>query len=200
MEQKGEGKKGKGSDPGGCQAADEGDAAEAHPSEEGGAGGLHGKVLQEDPQLGEQGAAVGVSSGCITKSEESVVNERQQQTSLATEEHKYSGGHEKDLIAGDELQDVLLICCQLIKQISDKHQTVGPHGIKNFFCVGRCMKQGEEKDWENAHCDGVGVDQDERVEQIMAAVLLKSLLQERPAQLEAWKSLVQAQGTGEGIC
>lgn len=149
-------------------------------------------MLQEDPQLGEQGAAVGVSSGCIAKSEESVVNERQQQTSLTTEQHENSGRHEKDLIAGDELQDVLLICCQLIKQISDKHQTVGPHGIQNFLCVGCCMEQGEKKDWKDAHCDGVGVDQNERVKQIMTAVLLKSLLQKHPAQLKARKSLVQA--------
>lgn len=113
----------------------------AHSSEEGGAGGLHGKVLEEDPQLCEQGAAVWISSGCIAESEESVVNEGQQQTSLATEEHEDRGWHEKDLIAGDELQDVLLICCQLIQQISDKHQTVGPHGIQNFLCVSRRMKQ-----------------------------------------------------------
>lgn len=152
------------SDSSGRQPADEGDAAEAHPSEEGGTGGLHGKVLQEDPQLGEQGAAVGVSSGCITQSEESVVNERQQQTSLSTEKHKNRCRHEKDLIAGDELQDVLLICCQFIKQVSHKHQTVGPHGIQNFLCVGCCMKQRKEEDWKYAHGDGVGVDQDERVE------------------------------------
>lgn len=134
------GKGGTGSDSSGRQAADEGDAAEAHPSEEGGAGGLHGKVLQEDPQLREQGAAVGVSSGCVAESEESVVNKRQQQTSLTTEKHKNRGRHEKDLIAGDELQDVLLICCQLIEQVSHKHQTVGPHGVQNLLCVGCCMK------------------------------------------------------------
>lgn len=34
----------------------------------------------------------------------------------------------------------------------------------------------------------------------MAAVLLKSLGQERSAQLEAWESLMQAEGTGEGVC
>lgn len=61
------------------------------------------------------------------------------------------------------------------------------------------MKQGEEEDRENAHRDGVGVDKDERVEQVMAAVLLKSLGQERSAQLEAWKPLVQAESTGEGV-
>lgn len=37
------------------QAADEGDAIEAHSPEEGRAGGLHHKVLQENPQLCEQG-------------------------------------------------------------------------------------------------------------------------------------------------
>lgn len=46
------------SDPRGGQAADEGDTAEAHLPEEGGAGGLHDEVLQKDPQLCEQGAAV----------------------------------------------------------------------------------------------------------------------------------------------
>lgn len=44
------------SDAGGSETADEGDAAEAHPPEEDGAGGLHDKVLQENPQLREQGA------------------------------------------------------------------------------------------------------------------------------------------------
>lgn len=46
------------SNPGGGEAADEGDAAEAHLPEEGGASGLHDKVLQKDSQLCEQGAAV----------------------------------------------------------------------------------------------------------------------------------------------
>lgn len=157
-------------------------------------------MLQEDPQLGEQSAAVRVPPGRVAKSEESVVNERQQQTSLATEKHENCGGHEKDLIAGDELQDVLLVCCQFIEQISDKHEAVGPHGIQNFLCVGCCVKQRKEEDWKDAHRDGVGVDQNERVEQIVTAVLLKSLLQKSPTQLEAWESLVQTQGTGESIC
>lgn len=61
------------------------------------------------------------------------------------------------------------------------------------------MKQREEEDWEDAHCDGVGVDQDERVQQVMAAILLKRLGQEGSAQLKAWKPLVQAKGTGEGV-
>lgn len=45
------------SDARGSEAADEGDAAEAHPPEEDGAGRLHDEVLQENPQLREQGAA-----------------------------------------------------------------------------------------------------------------------------------------------
>lgn len=44
------------SDAGGSEAADEGDAAEAHPPEEDGAGRLHDEVLQENSQLREQGA------------------------------------------------------------------------------------------------------------------------------------------------
>lgn len=44
------------SDARGSEAADEGDAVEAHPPEEDGAGGLHDEVLQENPQLREQGA------------------------------------------------------------------------------------------------------------------------------------------------
>ena len=54
------------------------------------------------------------------------------------------------------------------------------------------------KGWKDTG-DGVGVDQDEWVEQVVAAVLLKSLCQERSAQLEAWKSLMQAKSTGEGV-
>lgn len=44
------------SDAGRSETADEGDAAEAHPPEEDGAGRLHDKVLQENSQLREQGA------------------------------------------------------------------------------------------------------------------------------------------------
>lgn len=118
-------------------------------------------MLQKNSQLCEQGAAVWVSSGCVAESEKSVVNERQQQAPLAAEEHKNSGWHQKDLIAGDELQDVLLIGSKFVQEVSDEHQAAGTHRIKDFLCVGSCMKQGEEKDWEDAHCDGVGVDQDE---------------------------------------
>ena len=49
------------SDARGGEAADEGDTAEAHLPEEGGAGGLHDQVLQKDPQLCEQGAAVEIA-------------------------------------------------------------------------------------------------------------------------------------------
>lgn len=118
-------------------------------------------MLQENSQLCEQGAAVWVSSGCVAESEESVVNERQQQASLATEEHKSCGWHQEDLIAGDELQDVLLIGCKFVQEVSDEHQAAGAHRIKDFLCVGGCVKHGEEEDWEDAHRDGVGVDQDE---------------------------------------
>lgn len=44
------------SDAGGSKAADESDAAEAHPPEEDGAGRLHDEMLQENPQLREQGS------------------------------------------------------------------------------------------------------------------------------------------------
>lgn len=47
--------------------------------------------------------------------------------------------------------------------------------------------------------DGIGVDQDEGVQQIVAAVLLKSLGQERSTQLEVWESLMQPKGTSEGV-
>lgn len=156
-------------------------------------------MLQKNSQLCEQGAAVWVSSGCVAESEESVVNERQQQAPLATEKHENSGWHQKDLITSDELKDVLLIGCKFVQEVSDEHQAAGAHRIKDFLCVGSCMKQGEEEDREDAHCDGVGVDQDERVQQIMAAILLKSLRQESSAQLKAWKPLMQAKGTGEGV-
>lgn len=81
------------SDPRGGETADEGDTAEAHPPEEDGAGGLHDEVLQKDSQLCEQSAAVGISSGCVTESEESVIDERQQQAPLATKEHENGGWH-----------------------------------------------------------------------------------------------------------
>lgn len=47
--------------------------------------------------------------------------------------------------------------------------------------------------------DGIRIDQDERVQQIVAAVLLKSLGQESSAQLEVWESLMQPKGTSEGV-
>jgi len=50
----------------------------AHPPEEDRARGLHDEVFQENPQLREQGAAVWVSSGCVTECEESIINERLQ--------------------------------------------------------------------------------------------------------------------------
>lgn len=109
------------SDPRGGEAADEGDTAEAHPPEEGGADRLHDEVLQKNSQLCEQGAAVWVSSGCVAESEESIVNERQQQASLATEEHENSGWHQEDLVAGDELENVLLIGCKFVQEVSDEH-------------------------------------------------------------------------------
>lgn len=118
-------------------------------------------MLQKNSQLGEQGAAVWISSGGVAQSEESVVNKRQQQAPLATEEHENRGWHQEDLIAGDKLQDVLLIGRQFVQEAPNEHHAVWAHGIKDFFCVCSCVKQGKEKNWKDAHCDGVGVDQDE---------------------------------------
>lgn len=52
--------------------------------------------------------------------------------------------------------------------------------------------------WKDT-CDGVGVDQDEWVQQVMAAVFLESLGQESSAQLKTRKPLMQPKGTGEGV-
>lgn len=51
------------SDPRGCETADESDTAETYPPEEDRAGWLHDEVLQKNPQLCEQGAAVETDSG-----------------------------------------------------------------------------------------------------------------------------------------
>lgn len=49
---------------------------------------------------------------------------------LPPEEHENSGWHQEDLIAGDELQDVLLIGCKLVQQVSDEHQAIGAHRLQ----------------------------------------------------------------------
>lgn len=49
-------------------------------------------------------------------------------------------------------------------------------------------------------CDRVGVDKDERVKEIVAAVLLQGLGQEGSAQLKVRESLVQTKSAGQGVC
>lgn len=46
------------------------------------------------------------------------------------EEHENSGWHKEDLVAGDELQDVLLIGCKLVQEVSNKHQAAGAHRLQ----------------------------------------------------------------------
>lgn len=46
------------------------------------------------------------------------------------EEHENSGWHQEDLIAGDELQDVLLVGCKFVQEVSDEHQTAGAHRLQ----------------------------------------------------------------------
>lgn len=46
------------------------------------------------------------------------------------EEHKDCGWHQKDLIASDKLQDVLLICCELVQKVPHKHKAVWAHGLR----------------------------------------------------------------------
>lgn len=123
------------------QAADEGDAIEAHSPEEGRAGGLHHKVLQENPQLCEQGPTVRVSSGGVTQSQKAVINEGLQQAALSAEEHEDSSWHQEDLIAGDELENVLLIGRELVQEVPNEQQTVRPHRVKNLLSVRGGMKQ-----------------------------------------------------------
>ena len=45
-------------------------------------------------------------------------------------EHKNSGWHQEDLIAGDKLQDVLLIGCKFVQEVSDEHHAVGAHRLQ----------------------------------------------------------------------
>lgn len=46
------------------------------------------------------------------------------------EQHKNGCWHQKDLIAGDELQDILLIGGKFIQEVSDEHQTVGSQRLR----------------------------------------------------------------------
>lgn len=59
-------------------------------------------------------------------------------------------------------------------------QTVTAAPIAKFFAVWRCKDTG----------DGIRVDKDEWVQQIVAAVLLKSLGQESSAQLKVGQPLM----------
>lgn len=59
-------------------------------------------------------------------------NEKKTSDSCAClpEEHENSGWHQEDLIAGNELQDVLLIGCQFVQEVSDEHQAAGAHRLQ----------------------------------------------------------------------
>ncbi len=46
------------------------------------------------------------------------------------EEHENSGWHQEDLIAGDELQDVLLVRCKFVQEVSDEHQAAWAHRLQ----------------------------------------------------------------------
>lgn len=46
------------------------------------------------------------------------------------EEHESSGWHQEDLIAGNELQDILLIGCKFVQEVSDEHQAIGAHRLQ----------------------------------------------------------------------
>lgn len=118
-------------------------------------------MLQKHPQLCEQGATVWVTSGRIPEREKSVIYERLQNAALSTEKHEDSSRHKKDFIAGDELQNVLLVRCKLIEEIPHKHEAVGSHSIKDLCSVSSGMEQRKEEDGEYAHGDGVGIDEDE---------------------------------------
>ncbi len=45
-------------------------------------------------------------------------------------EHENSGWHQEDLVAGDELQDVLLVGCKFIQEVSDEHQAARAHRLQ----------------------------------------------------------------------
>ena len=46
------------------------------------------------------------------------------------EEHEYGGWHEEDLIAGDELQDVLLVGRELVEEVPHEEKAIGAHCLK----------------------------------------------------------------------
>lgn len=51
------------------------------------------------------------------------------------EEHEDGGWHQEDLVAGDELQDVLLVGRQFVQKVPDERQAVGAHGLKTQFAL-----------------------------------------------------------------
>lgn len=46
------------------------------------------------------------------------------------EEHENSGWHQEDLITGNELQDVLLVRCKFVQEVSNEHQAAGAHRLQ----------------------------------------------------------------------
>lgn len=46
------------------------------------------------------------------------------------EEHEHRGWHQEYLIACNELEDILLIRCQLVQEVSNERQAAGAHGLQ----------------------------------------------------------------------
>ena len=48
------------------------------------------------------------------------------------EQHEDSSWHKEDLVAGDELQDVLLVSSELTEEIPHNHEAVGSHCLQRW--------------------------------------------------------------------
>ena len=46
------------------------------------------------------------------------------------EEHEDGGGHQEDLVTGDELQDILLVGRQLVQEVPYEAEAGGAHGLQ----------------------------------------------------------------------
>lgn len=65
---------------------------------------------------------------------------KKKRLSKLPEEHEDSSWHQEDLIAGDELENVLLIGRELVQEVPNEQQTVRPHRLEDV------NKQQSEKE------------------------------------------------------
>lgn len=112
--------------------------------------------------------AVGISAGAVAESEKTVIQERCQNCGFSRENHCNAEGHEENLVEGDHPENVPTLVLHQADQHASTPPRILPERVQQREGVGGEVEDSKEDDWQEHECDGGGIEEDQREEEVVS--------------------------------